>query len=102
MKVGDIITIKNAAGLLDIRIEKELSMRDVAMGLGDDKVQILHRPRFEYHRGGYGEHLVTLCGNLDSTPFNIYLMHIRDYDNQPVCYLGVCDDTERPTFETVY
>lgn len=101
MKVGDIVTIKNAAGLLRIRIEKELDLRDVTRGIGDDKLPGFTRPRLEYHAGPYGEHLVTLCGDLTSTPFNIYLMHITDHLDKPACYLGVCDDTEEKVFETV-
>lgn len=103
MKLGDIITIKNQAGMLRVRLEKELSMRDVAMGLGNDRVPSLSKPRLEYHKGtGWGGHLVTLCGDLETTPFNMYLIHINDYDEKPKCYLGVCHDTEQDIFETVY
>lgn len=101
MKVGDIVTIKNAAGLLKIRIEKELSLRDVTRGIGEDKLPGFNKPRLEYHKGTFGEHLVTLCGDLTSTPFNIYLLHINDYDDKPACYLGVRDDTEENVFETI-
>lgn len=102
MKVGDIVTIKNNAGMLRVRIEKELSLRDISRGIGDDKIPDLNRPRLEYHKGtGWGGHLVTLCGNLDDTPFNIYMMHFTDYDDKPKCYLGICDSTEETIFETV-
>lgn len=102
MKIGDTVTIKNKAGMLKVRIEKELPMRDIAMGVGDDKLPGFNRPRLEYHKGPYGKHLVTLCGDLDSTPFNMYMMVISNYDDTPSCYLGVCDDTEQDVFETVY
>lgn len=103
MKVGDIVTIKNQAGMLRVRIEKELSLEEVTKGLGDDKIPDLVRPRLEYHKGSsYGGHLVTLCGNLSATPFNMYLMYINDYGDKPTCYLGVCDDTEDDIFETMY
>ena len=103
MKVGDVITIKNQAGMLRVRIEKELRLEDVTKGLGDDKIPNLNRPRLEYHKGSsYGDHLVSLCGNLDTTPFTIYLMHITSYGDRPSCYLGVCDDTEQDIFETIY
>lgn len=102
MKVGDIVTIRNNAGMLRVRIEKELSLRDVGRCLGDDKIPDLQRPRLEYHKGtNWGGHLITLCGNLDKTPFNMYLLHITVYDDEPTCYLGVCDDTEEDIFETV-
>lgn len=102
MKPGDIVTIKNRAGMLKVRIEKELALEDVTRGIGDDKLPSFNRPRVEYHKGRYGEHLITLCGDLTTVPFNMYLMHIDGYDDKPSCYLGVCDDTEQDVFETVY
>ena len=30
MKIGDLVTIKNKAGMLKVRIEKELSLSDVS------------------------------------------------------------------------
>ena len=101
MNIGDVITIKNKAGLLKVRIEKELDLSEVTRCLGDDRIPDLVRPRLEYHKGSYGEHLVTLCGNLTKTPFNMYLLHIEDYGEKPKCYLGVCDDTEETVFETM-
>lgn len=77
MKPGDIVTIKNNAGLLRVRIEKELSLEDVTKCIGDDKIPDLVRPRLEYHQSmGYSGALVTLCGNLVTAPFNMYLMYI--------------------------
>ena len=102
MKIGDIVTIKNQAGLLNVRIEKELSLEDITKGIGDDKLPGFSKPRLEYHKGRYGEHLVTYCGDLNTTPFNMYLMHIDDCIDKPKCYLGVCDDTEQCIFETQY
>ena len=102
MKIGDIVTIKNQAGMLRVRIEKELSLEDIAKGIGDDKLPVFNKPRLEYHKGPYGEHLITYCGDLYTMPFYIYLMHIVNYEDKPKCYLGVCDDTEQPIFETMY
>lgn len=103
MKVGDIVIIKNKAGMLKVRIEKELSLEDVTKGVGDDKIPDLIRPRLEYHASSnYGGAVVTLCGNLNATPFAMYLMHIDGLYDKPKCYLGVCDDTEEAIFETVY
>lgn len=106
MKVGDTITIKNPAGMLQVYIEKELSMRDVSRGIGDDKIPELINPRLEYHRGtGWGGHLITLCDERHEKqqfPFNMYLLHIETYCDKPVCYLGVCNDTEKDIYETVY
>ena len=103
MKVGDIVTITNKAGMLKVRIEKELTLEDMAKGIGDDRIPDLERPRLEYHRGtSWGGQLITLCGNLDTTPFNMYLLHITDYYDKPKCYLGTCDNSEETIFETVY
>lgn len=103
MKPGDIVTIKNKAGMLRVRIEKELSLEDITKCTGDDKIPDLTRPRLEYHKGtNWGGHLITLCGNLETTPFNMYLLHITDYGDRPTCYLGVCDNIEEDIFETVY
>jgi hypothetical protein len=106
MKVGDIITIKNDAGMLRVHIEKELSMREVTMHVGDDKIPSLTNPRLEYHRGtGWGGHLITLCDEKhekQTFPFNIYLLHIDGCYDLPRCFLGVCHGSEEDVFETVY
>lgn len=102
MKIGDTVTIKNQSGLLNVRIEKELKLEDITKGFGDDKLPGFSKPRLEYHKGPYGEHLVTYCGDLFETPFNMYLMHIDNFGDKPKCYLGVCDDTEQSIFETMY
>jgi hypothetical protein len=102
MKIGDIVTIKNRAGMLRVRIEKELSLEEVTKGIGDDKIPDLCGPRLEYHKGtGWGGHLVTLCGNLETIPFNLYMLHLTDYYDKPKCYLGVCENSEEEFFETV-
>lgn len=103
MKVGDIVTIKNRAGMLRVCIEKELDFREVTMGIGDDKLRSFSRPRLEYHKGtGWGGQLITLCDANDELPFYMYMLHITDCDDKPKCYLGVCADTENDIFETVY
>lgn len=103
MKVGDIVAIKNKAGMLHVRIEKELSLEDVMKCIGEDRIPDLVCPRLEYHQSaGYSGALVTLCGNLSTTPFNMYLMYISSIYEKPTCYLGVCDNSEEDIFETVY
>lgn len=103
MKVGDIITIKNKAGMLQVRIEKELDFYDVTRGVGNDKLPSFVKPRLEYHEStGWGGQLITLCDGGEQLPFNMYLLNITDYDDKTKCYLGVCDTTEQDIFETVY
>ena len=102
MKAGDIVKIRNAAGILTVKLEKELSLQDVTRGIGDDKIPELKNPRFEVHRGRCGGYIVTLCGDCSSFPFNMWVMHIEDYCD-PQVFLGVCDDSEAEEmiFETV-
>lgn len=102
MKVGDIVTIKNKAGMLQVRIEKELDFYDVTRGIGDDKLPSLIRPRLEYHEStGWGGQLITLCDESSNFPLNMYLLNITDCDDKPKCYLGVYTQTEQDIFETV-
>lgn len=101
MKPGDIVTIKNNCGLLNIRIEKALDFYDVMRGVGHDKLPAFNKPRLEYHEGGYPNSLVTICERTDELPFNIYLLLIYP-EEKPECYLGVCDRTEDDVYETKY
>lgn len=102
MKVGDIVTIKNKAGLLQVRIEKELDLRDITRGIGDDKLPAFVRPRLEYHEStGWGGQLITLCDGDSDLPINMYLLNITVDEDKPKCYLGVCGETEQDIFETV-
>lgn len=101
MKPGDIITIKNDCGLLNIRIEKALEFFDVMRGIGDDKLPAFSKPRLEYHEGDYPNSLVTICERTNKLPFNIYLLLIYPGE-KPECYLGVCDCTEGDVYETKY
>ena len=45
MKVGDIVKIRNPAGVLTVKLEKELSLRDVTRGIGDDKIPELKKAK---------------------------------------------------------
>lgn len=100
MQVGDIVTIKNDCGLLNIRIEERLSMYDVFRGIGDDKLPTIEWPRLEYHEGPYDTCLVTLSSRSEP-PFDIYLLHINPGES-PECFRGVCSETESDVFTTRY
>lgn len=103
MKKGDIVRIKNNAGILTVRIEKELSLSGVTRGIGNDKIPELKKPRLEYHQGKYGAHLVTLCDNPEKFPFNMWVMYCTGYCAPPRVFLGVCDNSEEDenVFETI-
>lgn len=103
MKIGDVIFIKNQAGLLAVHIAKELCLEDITKGIGGDKLPGFSKPRLEYHKGPFGNHLITYCGDLTDIPFNMYIMHIDECEDKPSCYLGVCNDAEQSMFyETKY
>lgn len=90
--------IRNSAGVLTVRAERELSLRDVFFGIGDDKIPAMTRPRLEIHSGGdhWGGMLVTLSDR-DDADKGMYVIEIpADYDGgKPRAWLGRYD-TERP------
>ena len=101
MNIGDTIIIKNVVGILRVRIEKELSIRDINRCIGDDKLPSFEYPRLEYHVTAGDEKLITLCERKLTPPFNMYLMHFDPFEDKPKCYLGMCDTNEDPIFETI-
>lgn len=90
--------IRNGAGVLTVRAERELSLRDVFSGSGDDKIPAMTRPRLEIHSGGdhWGGMLVTLSDR-DDADKGMYVIEIpADYDGgKPRAWLGRYD-TEQP------
>lgn len=102
MKSGDIVKIRNKAGLLTLKIERELSLWDVSRGIGEDKLPEMKRPRLEYHQGQYDEHLVTLCDESGGLPNKMYVLHCTDYA-PPLAFLGVFEKSEedKNIFETI-
>lgn len=90
--------IRNSAGVLTVRAERELSLRDVFCGSGDDKIPAMTRPRLEIHSGGdhWGGMLVTLSDR-DDADKGMYVIEIpADYDGgKPMAWLGRYD-TEQP------
>ena len=99
MKSGDIVKIRNKAGLLTLKIERELSLLDVSRGIGDDKLPEMKHPRLEYHQGQYGEHLVTLCDESGGLPNKMYCTDSAP----PLVFLGVLEKSEEDEniFETI-
>lgn len=90
--------IRNSAGVLTVRAERELSLRDVFTGRGDDKIPAMTRPRLEIHSGGdhWGGMLVTLSDRDDDDKV-MYVIEIpADYDGgKPRAWRGRYD-TEQP------
>lgn len=74
--------IRNSAGVLTVKAERELSLYDVFSGRGDDKLPAMTRPRLEIHSGGdhWGGMLVTLSDR-DDADKGMYVIEIpADYD----------------------
>lgn len=86
------IKVRNSAGILKIIAERELNLRDVFSGIGDDKLPTMPNPRLEIHQGPYGEVLVTLT---DRTADNtMFLAEIED-GIPPRIYVGHYEPEKR-------
>lgn len=86
------IKVRNSAGILKITAERELNLRDVFSGIGDDKLPTMPNPRLEIHQGPYGEVLVTLT---DRTADNtMFLAEIED-GIPPRIYVGHYEPEKR-------
>lgn len=86
------IMVRNSAGILKITAERELNLRDVFSGIGDDKLPPMPSPRLEIHQGPYGEVLVTLTDRtVDNTMF---LAEIED-GMPPHIYVGHYEPEKR-------
>lgn len=86
------IKVRNRAGILKITAERELNLRDVFSGIGDDKLPTMPNPRLEIHQGPYGNVLVTLT---DRTADNtMFLAEIED-GIPPRIYVGHYEPEKR-------
>ena len=99
MKEQDIIKIRNSAGILDVKLIKQLDLKDVTRGFSED-MDFQGRCRLEFHRKSSDEMIVTLCErNSDAT--KMIVAHI-DYGEVTV-FLGemVGSEKDEMIFETV-
>lgn len=60
MKEQDIIKIHNKAGILDVKLIKQLDLKDVTRGFCKE-LEFNGRCRLEFHRKNSDEMIVTLC-----------------------------------------
>lgn len=82
--------IRNSAGVLTVRAERELSLRDVFHGMGDDKLPEMKRPRLELHKGEhYNDWLVTLSDR--DCEGTMYVLEFSDFGDGVKAYLGEYD-----------
>lgn len=80
MNTNDKIFIRNKAGKLTIELIKQLSLRDVTRGLGDDKLPSMSRPRLEFHKDRGGDRIVTLCDGAKDLPGTIYVAFLSSWE----------------------
>lgn len=74
---GSVIKIKNKAGVLLVNVCEKLNMRDITMGIGDNKLPPIQKPRLEFHRRDDGIMLVTLCNRQDEYPCDMFLFVVN-------------------------
>lgn len=86
------IAIRNQSGILHVEVEREISLRDVMYGRGEDKLPSFTRPRLEFHKRKSGNLMVTLFDQTNVFPSNMYLF-IVDGD-EIKAYVGRVDSDE--------
>jgi hypothetical protein len=99
MKEQDIIKIRNSAGILDVKLVKQLDLKDVTRGFCED-MDFYGRCRFEFHKKNSDEMIVTLCER-DSNATKMIVAHI-EYGEVTI-FLGEMIGTEQDEmiFETI-
>lgn len=102
MEVGDKVYIRNKVGKLTVELVKQLDLRSVFTGVGDDKLQTIARPRLEFHNGKHGEQLITLCDRDDKLPGTMYVAFWESYCT-PEIWVGKYenDEEDEDVYETV-
>ena len=80
MNVGDIIKIRNSAGLLSISLDKRLSIKDVMRGCGEDALGTFENCRWEFHKSKYGSTICTLYDHKKDNNNNIFVAFVSDFD----------------------
>lgn len=83
--------IRNSAGVLTAKVERELNIREVFYGIGDDAIPGMKRPRLEVHAesGHWGGMLVTLSDRDSGKDDIMYVIEIPAdcYDCKPTAWL---------------
>ena len=57
--IGDIIKLRNDAGVFQVKIQSKIPTTDAIRGFSDDMV-FEGRMRLEVHRGGFSEYIITM------------------------------------------
>ena len=80
-KVGDIIKLKNNAGVFQVEIKSKIPAADAIRGFADDIV-CEGKMRREVHHRNYGEYIITMTSREES----------NDTGKIIVCLLDTCND----------
>lgn len=80
MNQGDIIKIRNKAGLLKLQLRNKLNPKDVQKGLGEDKLGSFTCCRWEFHKNRSGDFISTLYDHIPDNE-KIFVAITNEYDN---------------------
>ena len=79
--VGDVIKLKNEAGVFQVEIKSKIPTMDAIRGFADDMV-FDGKMRLEVHRRDYCEYIITMTSREES----------KDTGKIIVCWLDTCND----------
>ncbi len=80
--VGDIIKLKNDAGVFKVKIKRKIETSDATRGLNDPYLYCNGFMRLEVHHKDYGEYIITMTSREESS----------DTGKIIVCWLDTCND----------
>lgn len=80
-KIGDIIKLKNDAGVFQVEIKRKIPTTDAIRGSADDTV-FEGKMRLEVHHRDYGEYIITMTSREES----------NDTGKIIVCFLDICNN----------
>ena len=87
-KIGDVINLRNDAGVFKVEIKSKILAADAIRGSADDMV-FEGKMRLEVHRRGYGEYIITMTSREASKDTGkIIVCWLDTYNDEIAYYLG--------------
>ena len=83
--VGDIIKLKNEAGVFQVEIKSKIPTTDAILGFADDMV-FEGKMRLEVHRGQCSEYIITMTSREESNDTGRIIVCALDTDSDEVTY----------------
>ena len=99
--IGNIIKLKNDAGIFQVEIKSKIPAADAIRGFADDMV-FEGKMRLEVHRRGYGEYIITMTSREASKDTGkIIVCWLDTYNDEIAYYLGqiIQYENEETVFE---